>query len=82
LTRASSWTLLKKGIELKRAVRLYWRKARYQLDERHDFILEMAPLKNARIKVREISRLLFKLTFYDIDVKFVSTFCHYFFCTF
>jgi hypothetical protein len=30
---------------------LYFRKSRFNLDEKHDFIIEMAPLKYARIKV-------------------------------
>ena len=51
LTRAASWTLLKKGINVDTAVKLFWRKARYYLDESHDFIIEMSPLKYARIKV-------------------------------
>lgn len=54
LTRAATWTLLKKDINVDTAVRLFWRKARYYLDESHDFIIEMSPLKFARIKVSQI----------------------------
>lgn len=32
-------------------MRLYWRKARFYLDDSHDFVIEMAGLKYARIKV-------------------------------
>ncbi len=51
LTRAARWTLLKNGANLETSVRLYWRKARFYLDSNHEFVIEMASLKYARIKV-------------------------------
>jgi hypothetical protein len=51
LTRAAHWTLLKNGANPETAVRLYWRKARFYLDDLHDFVIEMAGLKYARLKV-------------------------------
>ena len=35
LTRASNWTLLKKGADVQTAVKLYRRKARFYLDQYH-----------------------------------------------
>lgn len=54
LTRAARWTLLKNGANPDTAVRLYLRKARFYLDESHDFVIEMASLKCARIKIQVI----------------------------
>lgn len=51
LTRAANWTLLKKGVDIDTAVKLYRRKARFYLDQYHDFVIEMSQLKHARIKV-------------------------------
>jgi hypothetical protein len=42
---------MKTGNENANEVRMYYRKARFYLDENHDFTIEMAPLKYARIKV-------------------------------
>ena len=76
LTRASQWTLLKKGANLQTAVRLYWRKARYYLDELHDFVIEMSSLKYARIKV---GLFIKKLLIFDLKLKlnFIKRFKSY-----
>ena len=42
---------MKNGVNVKSAVRMYYRKSRYYLDDLHDFVIEMAPLKKALLKV-------------------------------
>ena len=54
LTRTARWTLLKAGANWQTAVKLFYRKARFYLDENHDFILEMAPLRYARIRIQVV----------------------------
>jgi hypothetical protein len=49
---------MKTGTDNLDVVRMYYRKARFYLDENHDFTIEMAPLKYARVKVS-----LFKIFF-------------------
>ena len=44
--------MLKSGANWQTAVKLFYRKARFYLDENHDFILEMAPVKYARIRIQ------------------------------
>ena len=51
ITRAARWTLMKNGVNVKSGVRMYYRKTRFYLDDLHDFIIEMAPLKYALLKV-------------------------------
>ena len=54
VTRAARWTLMKNGTDLNTSIRLYSNKARFYLDEKHDFLIEMAPIKYARIKIQII----------------------------
>jgi hypothetical protein len=42
---------MKTGANPKNAVSMYYRKARFYLNECHYFTIEMAPIKYARIKV-------------------------------
>ena len=51
ITRAARWTLMKNGVNVKSAVRMYLRKTRFYLDELHDFVIEMGPIKKALLKV-------------------------------
>ena len=42
---------MKNGVNVKSGVRMYYRKTRFYLDDFHDFIIEMAPIKYALLKV-------------------------------
>ena len=83
LTRSLRWSQECGGHDPK----LFYRQARFFMDSEHDFIIEMAPIHLARIKVSsyqqwtinlETSDLLYIVTKYDInshmeqDHKFIS----------
>lgn len=51
ITRAARWTLMKSGANPKTAVSMYYRKARFYLDDNHFFTIQMLPIKYSRIKV-------------------------------
>ncbi|RMZ96122.1 neuralized PATS1 [Brachionus plicatilis] len=54
ITRTARWTLMKNGSDVNKSVKLYSNTARFYLDEKHDFVIELAPIKYARIKIQII----------------------------
>jgi hypothetical protein len=63
---------MKTGMDNLDVVRMYYRKVRFYLDENHDFTIEMAPLKYARVKVNNFRVHIQNSEFYNSNQTCLS----------